>query len=146
MVTFFSAHNVREPGTVVAHDFDDDMYADTATAFSADDEILTFVPIAMLLVASAMLLKPPTTIEASPIAVCGSGGSGQSTPLPCLKRLCDHGEWRATYVLSATRHHRVLAARCLRERRVGSVNAPASSEATRGEWRATYADVGFYPH
>jgi hypothetical protein len=129
MVTFLFAHNVREPGSVVAHDFN--VYADTATAFEADDEILTFVPIAMLLVASAMLLAPPATIEYWPLAVCGSGGSGQSTPLPRLKRLCDHGEWRATYVEVATRHHRSIAGRFLRERRVGSVNAPASSQATQ---------------
>jgi hypothetical protein len=128
MVTSLSAHNVREPGTVVAHDFD--VYADTATACVADGEILTFVPIATLKVALEWLLMPPATIEYRPLAACGSGGSGQSTPLPRLKRLCDHGEWRATYVPGATRHHRVLAARCLRERRVGSVNAPASSEAT----------------
>jgi hypothetical protein len=37
MVTFLSAHNVREPGSVVAHDLD--VYADTATAFEAFDEI-----------------------------------------------------------------------------------------------------------
>jgi hypothetical protein len=105
MVTFSSAHNVREPGSVVAHDFD--VYADTATALSADDEIQRFVPIAVLLDAPAVLLTPPTTTEYSPLAVCGSGGSGQSTPLPRLKRLCHDGEWRATYVEGATRHHRV---------------------------------------
>ena len=79
MVTFLSAHNVREPGSVVAHDFF--VYADTATAFEAFDEIQTFVPIAMLWVASAVLLAPPATIERVPLAFCGSGGSGQSTPL-----------------------------------------------------------------
>ena len=63
-----SAHNVREPGSVVAHDFN--VYADTATAFEADDEIKTFVPIAMLLVAPAVLLSPPATIEDEPSAVC----------------------------------------------------------------------------
>jgi hypothetical protein len=129
MVTFFSAHNVREPGTVVAHDFDDDMYADTATALEAEFEILTFVPIATLKVALEWLLRPPATIEYWPLAAC-SEGSGQSTPLPRLKRLCDHGEWRATYVFVSTRHHRGPCARFLRERRVGSVNAPASSGAT----------------
>ncbi len=61
MVTFVSAHNVREPGSVVAHDFD--VYADTATAFEADDEIQTFVPIAVLLVALAVLLAQPATVE-----------------------------------------------------------------------------------
>ncbi len=60
MVTFLSAHNVREPGSVAAHNFGVspmiDLYADTATAYSADDETMTFVPIAMLQIASALLL------------------------------------------------------------------------------------------
>ena len=80
MVTFLSAHNVREPGSVVAQNFDVD--ADAATAYSADDEIMTFVPIAVLLVAPAVLLKPPATIEYLPLAVCG--GEGRVSQRPCL--------------------------------------------------------------
>jgi hypothetical protein len=52
---------LREPRSVVWHNCH--VYADTATACSADDEILAFVPIAMLLIAPAKLFSPPATIE-----------------------------------------------------------------------------------
>ena len=78
MVTFLSAHNVREPGSVVAHDFD--VYADTATAFEADDEIQTFVPIAVLFSAPAVLLAPPATVEETPLAVYEANGVSKRRP------------------------------------------------------------------